>query len=160
VHHFDSKAEVEIYAREKGIPATFFMAGAFMTNFVGILEMMSFDKDEGAWKISMPVGEEVVLPLFDTGDTGKFVKGAVLNWEAVVGKRLYGATEYMSGREMVDGFKRVFPEAGRGARYVKLGEEEYKEGLRKAGMEEWVVRELMESLGRGWRRRMRCWRIG
>lgn len=36
--HFDSKAEVEEYVRELGIPATFFYAGTYMSNFVGALQ--------------------------------------------------------------------------------------------------------------------------
>ena len=33
VHHFDSKAEVEIYIRELSIKSVFYMAGFYMQNF-------------------------------------------------------------------------------------------------------------------------------
>lgn len=36
--HFDSKAEVEEYVRELGIPATFFFAGTYMSNFPAALQ--------------------------------------------------------------------------------------------------------------------------
>ena len=36
--HFDSKAEVEEYVRGLGIPATFFYAGCYMSNFPAALQ--------------------------------------------------------------------------------------------------------------------------
>jgi len=36
--HFDSKADVEEYVRELGIPATFFFAGCYMSNFCAALQ--------------------------------------------------------------------------------------------------------------------------
>jgi len=35
VKHFDSKAKVEVYAREVGLPSTFFMPAAFMSSMFG-----------------------------------------------------------------------------------------------------------------------------
>lgn len=39
--HFDSKAEVEEYIRELGVPATFFYAGCYMSNFPGALQKVT-----------------------------------------------------------------------------------------------------------------------
>ena len=36
VHHFDSKAEVEIYIRGLPIKSVFYMAGAYMQNYGNI----------------------------------------------------------------------------------------------------------------------------
>ena len=38
MHHFDSKAEVEEYTREIGVPSSFFYAGCFMNNFPDALQ--------------------------------------------------------------------------------------------------------------------------
>ena len=36
--HFDSKAEVEEFTRSLGVPATFFYAGAYMSEIPGALQ--------------------------------------------------------------------------------------------------------------------------
>lgn len=41
--HFDSKAEVEDYVRDLGIPATFFYAGAYMSNFKEALQKVTIE---------------------------------------------------------------------------------------------------------------------
>ena len=39
--HFDSKAEVEEYTKEIGVPSTFFYAGCYMSNFPDALQKVS-----------------------------------------------------------------------------------------------------------------------
>ena len=40
--HFDSKAEVEELTRSLGVPATFFYAGAYMSNIPGAMQKVMF----------------------------------------------------------------------------------------------------------------------
>ncbi len=144
VYHFDSKAEVEEYAREVGIPSTFFLPGVYMSNFPG--DVIRQSPPDNAWTLSLPIPETALGPLFDTADTGKFVKAAVLNREKTLGKRLLGATEYATFGSLIDGFKKVFPEAGKTAKYVQITPEQYKEVLVKyAGMPDFVAQEMVEN---------------
>lgn len=71
VAYFDSKAEIEEYIRKSGIPATFVLAGFFMTNFLEALK-----KRGDVLTLEWPVDpEKAKVPLLDvTEDTGKIVK--------------------------------------------------------------------------------------
>jgi uncharacterized protein YbjT (DUF2867 family) len=144
VYHFDSKAEVEEYARAAGIPATFFYAGFYMSNVPG--KMMRPSPVDGAWTLSMPIPPSAPVPVYDTDDTGKFIKATVLNRDTVLGKRMLGATEYTPLERLVDSFKRVFPEAGKTARYEQVSDEAHRDVLlNQSKLPEFVVVDLMES---------------
>ncbi|KAK0671279.1 NmrA-like family-domain-containing protein [Cercophora samala] len=147
VYHFDSKALVEEYAREVGLPATFFLAGAYMSNLPGA----AFRRDaqaDNAWTFSLPVSDQAVQPVFDAAaDTGKFIKAAVLNRDKVLGKRLLGATDYLTHAQIVEGFKRVFPEAGKTAIYKQLPDKTFLEFWTKdQGVPDYVAQEVLENM--------------
>jgi uncharacterized protein YbjT (DUF2867 family) len=145
VYHFDSKAHVEDYAREVGIPATFFMPGFYMSNVPGSMFRQNPDNNN-AWTLSLPVPEDAVAPLFDTADTGKYVKAAVLHRDEVLGKRILGATEYLTLKEMVEAFKKAFPEAGKTATYAEMPHDAYVKALTGHGMPEFAAVELLENM--------------
>ncbi|KAK1759086.1 hypothetical protein QBC47DRAFT_315117 [Echria macrotheca] len=145
VYHFDSKAQVEDYARSVGIPATFFLPGFYMPNIPGGL-MRPDPSNNGAWTFSLPVPATASIPVFDPADTGKFVKAAVLHRDRLLGKRILGATAYMTPVEIVEGFKKVFPEAGRTATYKQLSEAEYMQTRTSTGTPENIARELLENM--------------
>jgi uncharacterized protein YbjT (DUF2867 family) len=145
VYHFDSKAQVEEYARSVDIPATFFLPGFYMSNIPGG-SMRQNPANGNAWTFSLPVPATTRIPLFDPADTGKFIKAAVLNRDKVLGKRILGATAYVTAADVVEGFKRVFPEAGKTASYQQLSEEEYKAALMGKGMPEFIAQELLENM--------------
>lgn len=142
VYHFDAKAEVEEYARASGVPSTYFHAGFYMTNVP--MKMMRPAAD-GTWTFSMPIPKEAPVPVYDTEDTGKYIKAAVLNRDKVLGKQILGATEYMTLEGLVDAFKKVFPEAGKTARYEQVSDETHRAGMLQSGMPEFVVEDLMEN---------------
>ncbi|KAK3950194.1 NmrA-like family protein, partial [Pseudoneurospora amorphoporcata] len=142
VYHFDGKAEVEEYTRSVGVPSTFFLAGFYMSNLPG----QTFRFDNGKWTLALPTPSSSLFPVFDTADTGKFVKAAILHRDETLGKRLLGATEYMTGDQLVEGFKKVFPEAGKTASYYQLPEDVYLNILKGLGMPEFVAQELLENM--------------
>jgi uncharacterized protein YbjT (DUF2867 family) len=93
VHHFDSKAEVEQYIRDIGVPSTFFLPGFFMSNLPG--KMIRPSPVTGAYTLALPIPTTSPMPLIDTEtDTGKFVKAIFLNGPKVFGKQILGATDY------------------------------------------------------------------
>jgi uncharacterized protein YbjT (DUF2867 family) len=142
VYHFDSKAHVEEYVRSLGIPATFFMPGFFMSNITG--GMMS--KRGENWVFSLPVGPSAPIPLYNPADTGKYVKAIVENKEALLGKRFLGATEYLTTQEVVDTFKKVFPEAGKTAAYYEAPKEAFYAFMKGTGMPDFAVDEMYQNM--------------
>ena len=87
------------------------------------------------------------IPLFDAADdTGKFVKGILLNREASLGKRIYAATDYYTCEQIMREFAEAKPEAGRGARYEEVPPAAYKNFLMEvAGLNEVGAAELTEN---------------
>lgn len=144
VFHFDSKAEVEEYARQVGIPATFFLPGCYMSNFPGSMFRQISPADP--WTLIMPVPETASIPVFDTVDTGKFVKGIVLHRDSLLGERVYGATTYMTAREVVDGFKSAFPEEGSTAGFFEMPHDNYLYALQGMGIPDFAAQELLENM--------------
>ncbi|KAE8152729.1 hypothetical protein BDV25DRAFT_54909 [Aspergillus avenaceus] len=144
VYHFDGKAEVEEYIRSLGIPATFFLAGFYMANVPGA----SFrPMPDGSYALSMPFGDDAPIPLFATEfDTGKFVKGIYLNRDATLGKRIYGATNYATPAEMVRGFQKVFPEAGKNAKFNQISHEAFKGIMAATGAPEIIQEEMLQNM--------------
>ncbi|TRM59875.1 hypothetical protein BD626DRAFT_572275 [Schizophyllum amplum] len=142
--HFDSKATVEEYVRELGIPATFFMAGFYMSNIPG--EMMR-RSPEGKWTLALPVPDDTPIPLFPAEcDTGKFVKAIFLKRDTLLGKRVYGATAYTTPLEIVDGFKKMYPVTGKNAEYKRLSDQDYKDLLGTQGTPEPFQEELLQNM--------------
>jgi hypothetical protein len=99
------------------------------------------------WTFGLPIPTSSPIPLLDTaGDTGKFVKGILLNREKTLGKRIYGATDYYTVAEIVEEFQEVFPEAGKTAKAVELSHEVFKAALGKSGLPEEGQEELLQNM--------------
>ena len=141
VHHFDSKARVEEYIRELGIPATFFLAGYFMSNLPG----MSISEQTG-WTLNLPTTKDAPIPLFDAeDDTGKFVKGIFENREKLLGKRVLGATAYYTPTQIIEELKEVYPKTSASAAYNQLPGDTYKGILGGFGLPESFQQEMLEN---------------
>ncbi|KAK1624983.1 NmrA-like family protein [Colletotrichum phormii] len=145
VYHFDSKAAVEEYIRTTSLPATFLLPGFYMANLPG--GMFRQTPPDNAWGLNLPVPASAPIPLFDAAaDMGKFVKGIVLHREKVLGKRVYAATSYMTAGEAVETFKKVYPEAGKTARFNELTHEQFKGALKGQGMPDFVAEEMLQNM--------------
>lgn len=146
VHHFDGKAEVEDYVRKNGLPASFLFAGMYMTNFKK-MELMAAAKDDSSiWKLGLvEVPPTAKIPLFDSGDTGKFVKAMVMRWEEVAGKHVLGATDYWTPVEMLEQFREVFPNAVQDATFHTIPKEKFMEVMSSAGTADFVATEMEEN---------------
>ncbi|GJC96009.1 NmrA-like family protein [Colletotrichum higginsianum IMI 349063] len=145
VYHFDGKAEVEKYAREVGIPATFFLPGFYTTNIPG--QMLRYNPDAGAWVLAMPMPDTAPIPLFDTANTGIWVKAIVRKRDQLLGKRVFGATKYTTPNEILEAFKQTFPKAGEKATFFRLPDEVFAAGIKEAmGVPDWVAEEMLENM--------------
>jgi len=145
VKHFDSKAAIEAYVRSIGIPASFFLPGFYMSNLPGkMLRQLPPNND---WTLGLPIPASAPMPLLDTAeDTGKFVKGILLNREKALGKRIYGATDYYTVAEVVKEFQEQYPESGKTAKSVQLPHEVFKGILAAAGTPEESAEELLQNM--------------
>lgn len=145
VTHFDTKANVEEYIGKIGIPATFFLPGFYMSNLPG--GMFRPLPPDNHWTLALPIPGSTPVPLLDTADdTGKFVKGILLNREKALGKRILGATAYYTLDEIVKEFREVFPIAGKDAKAVELPHQTFKDILGKSGSPEVAQEELLQNM--------------
>ncbi|OAR05929.1 hypothetical protein LLEC1_06921 [Akanthomyces lecanii] len=135
VTHFDSKAKIEQYIRQSGIPATFFMPGFYMENFLGMIKK----NEDGAYALTLPVsGDKAKIPIFDTAsDTGLFVKAA-LKEESPSGKRILAATDYVTPNTVVAEFSEVL---GKPANFNSPSAEVFKSFLPAS-----QAQELLENM--------------
>lgn len=115
-----------------------------MSNFPG--QMLRQSPPENAWTIAQPTPVTSKVPVFAAAeDTGKFIKGILNNREKTMGKQILGATNYMTFQEIIDVFKKVYPEAGKTARYWEAPDDTWSDIMKGTGMPEVVVRELLEN---------------
>lgn len=145
VYHFDSKALVEDYVRELGLPSTYFMPGFFMANLPGgMIRQLPPNND---WTLALPVPEDAPFPVFDAAeDTGKWVKAIVLQREKLLGKQVYAASAYLTPLEIIAGFKKAFPQAGATASFFSTSHEQFVGALTGSGMPEFAAVELLENM--------------
>ncbi|EXK26196.1 hypothetical protein FOMG_17238 [Fusarium oxysporum f. sp. melonis 26406] len=142
VYHFDGKARIEEYAREAGIPSSFFLPGMYLQSMVDF-----FRQNEGAWVFAVPMPESAPIPIFDVRDTGIWVKAIVLKKDQLLGKRVLGSTRYTTPLEVVDAFKTAFPEAGENAGFYSLPHDAFLQGVKESmGAPDWVAEEVLENM--------------
>lgn len=146
MYHFDSKALVEDYVREIGLPATFFMPGFFMSNIPGgMLRPMPPHND---WTFAVPVPETAPIPLFASEDTGKWVKAIVLRRDepGMLGRQVYAATNYFTPAEILKEFKETFPEAGKSATFYSTPHGQFLEVMKGMGLPDHGAEEMLENM--------------
>lgn len=144
VHHFDSKARVESYIREIGVPYTTLMPGFFMSNVTG---SMLRKGEDGKYTLAMAMPDNAPVPLFATElDTGKYGKAIFQKREQVLGKRVLEAVDYVTPAQMVKEFQEVYPQAGEGAKFFELSEQMFIGALKGNGMPDFAAEELWENM--------------
>lgn len=142
VYHFDSKADIESYIRQLGIPASFFMPGFFMSNLNTMINPSP--QPPHTLTLALPVPSTAPIPFFDAGnDSGKFVKAMVLKREEVLGKNVLGATDYYTPEDVVKGFKE---KKGKDIQFYQPDKETYKGSLAQAGLPDFAQEELYENM--------------
>lgn len=119
-----------------------------MSNFVPRKSFQRSPQPPHAFTIALPnvpKDRKVIPLLWAEEDTGKFVKGILMNRESLLGKRVLAADRYYSAEEMVQIFSDVKPEAGKGAQAVTLTPEVYEGILMNKGLPEFAAKELSEN---------------
>ncbi|KAL0941688.1 NmrA-like family protein [Colletotrichum truncatum] len=145
VYHFDGKAEVEKYAREVGVPATFFLPGIYMDNITN--QMFRFNPEHDTWVMAAPLPETAQIPLFDPANTGIWVKAIIRKRDQLLGKRVFGATKYSTPTEIVEDFRQTFPEAGKTVSFFQLPDEMFRQAAKDAmGVPDWLAQGILENM--------------
>ena len=142
VYHFDSKAAIEKYIRDLGIPASFFMPGFFMSNLQGMINKSP--QPPHTLTLALPMPDTTPIPFFDAvGDSGKFVKAMVTQREKVLGKNVLAATAYITPNEVISTFKKA---VGKDVQFYRPDKDTYKGFLAKAGMPDFAQEEMYENM--------------
>ncbi|KAL7750520.1 hypothetical protein RI367_003855 [Sorochytrium milnesiophthora] len=104
VHHFTSKATVEERLLASGLPVSVFVPGVYMTNYFAFPQMRPKKSEDGShYELSTLIRGDVPLPLIDIArDTGLIVATMLEKRDQVLGKRIYGFSEYLTPRQMAD----------------------------------------------------------
>ncbi|KAH8705810.1 NmrA-like family domain-containing protein [Talaromyces proteolyticus] len=119
VFHFDSKARIEQYIRDVGLPATFVLAGSYMQN-----QFYTIRKEGDGYVLPLPAGDDMQFPLLDVAsDYGKFVNVALLQRHDMLGKRIYAAQEYYRPSRIVNELSEILD---RPARVLSLPPAEFQ----------------------------------
>ncbi|KAJ8071196.1 hypothetical protein OCU04_001534 [Sclerotinia nivalis] len=120
VPHFDAKADIEEYIRKSGVPASFYLPGYFMTNF---LQMVQKGED-GSLILAYPVGKDAKFPLIDVAeDTGKFAKAIIKNRDQTLGQQILGAENYYTPEQVLAELEAV---TGKKTSFMQLSAEQFK----------------------------------
>jgi hypothetical protein len=143
VYHFDGKAEIEEYARNSGVPSTFFLAGFYMQNLPG---GMLRQNPEDTWVLALPVPNDAPIPMFDVVNTGIWVKAIVNKGDRLLGKRVLGATKYMNPDEIIAEFKQIYPEAGKTATFYSQPHDAFLKAMKDTGMPDFAAEEALENM--------------
>jgi uncharacterized protein YbjT (DUF2867 family) len=146
IYHFDGKAQVDEHIKALGLPHSFFLPGMFMSNLSGGMMMRrDAQNNDNGFILANCVPASAVSPYLDTrADTGKWIRGIVN--EGPRGQRVYGATARYSFQDVLDTFKRVFPEEGARAKFVELPKDVYQGILQSSGMPEVAAVEMVENM--------------
>lgn len=116
-----------------------------MSNIPG--GMMRFDNDTSSWIMRLPIPADAPMPLLSAEhDTGKYVVGILNHPSKTLGQRILGSPAYYTPSEIVSTFQKVKPEAGKGAKFVQISEEDYKKPLIARGMSELATQDLYENM--------------
>jgi hypothetical protein len=116
-----------------------------MSNLPG--KMIRPSPQTNAYTLAMPIPTTSHVPLLDTeNDTGKFVKGMMLNQAKVEGKRILGATAYYSPAQIIEQFKAAKPEDSKGAVAIEIPAEAFKGFLAKTGAPPPIQEEMLQNM--------------
>ncbi|CAK7222705.1 hypothetical protein SBRCBS47491_004950 [Sporothrix bragantina] len=143
VEHFDSKANVSVYAEAEkaktGLWVTHFMPSYFMSN---IRSSVKPDPNTGVATWSVPWKETAThLPLLDiTADTGKYVAGALTLGSAADGKFIQGVSQWATPGEVV---KTISEATGNQVVFKEISADAWREHL---PMPDFVKTELVENM--------------
>jgi len=128
VPHFESKALVQDYISQLGIPNTEVLTGFYFENLGKNEFGIGIKKNEkGEYHMSLPMIPSAKMPGFSVGDLGGWVLQAFLHPEKYLGKSLPISTEFISPNEIAAVFEKV------------TGHKLYPVQIDEQGMKDWAA---------------------
>ena len=122
LHHFDSKAEVEEYITSINLPASFVLAGFFMSNIPGGIRKL----DDGTYAFSNLFNPDTKVPMVDIQrDYGKFVAACLAYPEKTQGKRVMTASAWITPEDVCQAVEKV---TGVKCTYSRMEDEKFPMG--------------------------------
>jgi len=135
VKHFDSKALIEAYAREQGVPGTYFMPAVFMPGFLGSFKL----GDDGTYTFTTGWDPATThVPFIDpVADTGLYISAILLNLDdSTLGIRIAAAGDVVTPNQMAEAVAAV---SGKQAKINQVPWPTFKSFLPPAVAEEMVA---------------------
>jgi hypothetical protein len=109
--------------------------------------MLRKDDASGKYVFSIPTNPDGQGPLVDIeADTGKFVKAALLNRDATLGKKLLGAQKYYTPEEIAKVFEETFPRHGKGITFQQTPDSVFLQVMKSSGMPDFGAEEMLENM--------------
>ena len=107
--------------------------------------MLRHDAASNTYQMAFPFPSTAPIALLDTyADFGKFVKAALKAGPS--GKRVLAAVGYYTPDRILSEFEKAHPQAGKGAKYTELTDEQFKGALKGSGMPEHMAIDLAGNM--------------
>jgi len=107
VPHFESKALVDDYIKQVGVPATSLYTAFYYENFYNFPATSVVKNDKGEYNFVNPIVPDAKIPAFAVEDTGAWVLHILKHREEFLGKVVKVAAEDISMNEVAAIFEKV-----------------------------------------------------
>ncbi|KAF2651836.1 putative NmrA family transcriptional regulator [Lophiostoma macrostomum CBS 122681] len=122
LHHFDSKAAIENYIVSIGLPASFVLAGFFMSNMPGGIR----PTEDGTYAFSNLFKPDTRVPMIDIQrDYGKFAAACLADPDATLGKHIQTSSAWVTPVQVCEAVERV---TGKKCSYTQMADEAFPMG--------------------------------
>jgi hypothetical protein len=108
--------------------------------------MIRRNSPDSPYVLALPIPEDTPIPFFDVSDTGIYVKAIVLRRDHLLGKRINASPKYLTPKNVIDEFKKLFPEPGETASYMTLPNDVFLKAMTDAGRTEIGALEMLENI--------------
>ncbi|KZP21933.1 NAD(P)-binding protein [Athelia psychrophila] len=136
--HFESKYEIDNYAKEQGVPLTSLYTAFYFENLASI--GMLTKSENGTFTVGVPIPEDTKISGYSVGETGGWVTEAFKNPSKWISKDIHTLGEYISVKDMASTLAAL---SGKEVGYNKISKEAFlgEDGVRKnpnVGLELWL----------------------
>jgi len=123
VPHFDTKYEIEKYAKsKKNLKCIYYMPPFFYENFAHLAAGSVRKASDGTIEFAFPMNGTAKVSMFSVHDSGKIIAKVLEDPEKWVGKDITASAQDLNWNEVVATFSKV---TGKKAKFVHLRDEEY-----------------------------------
>ncbi|KAF8587045.1 NmrA-domain-containing protein [Ramaria rubella] len=96
--HWESKAVIDDYLKESGVPRTSIYTAFYFENFTGLAALRK--RDDGSYDFPLPLITDAPFAIYSVADTGAYALAAFLHPETWLNQDIRITSEYLSTREI------------------------------------------------------------